>query len=252
MHSPMSLDAILFDKDGTLIDFDATWGPAAYEVMRILSGGDAAVFATLVRISEYVEPERRFRPTSPLIAGSSATYGPLWAEALGRPAGPELYREMDELFGTHSLKSLAPIAEPQAVLGVLRRMGLVLGIATNDSEGAARAQAEALGLTDHLAYVAGYDSGHGSKPGPGMVLGFARACGIDPRRVALVGDSLHDLHCARAAGAVAVAVLSGPLREAARADLEPHADHVIASIAALPALVERLRAGAEAGPAPKA
>jgi phosphoglycolate phosphatase len=246
----MSLDAILFDKDGTLIDFDATWGPAAYEVMRILSGGDAAVFATLVRISEYVEPERRFRPTSPLIAGSSATYGPLWAEALGRPAGPELYREMDELFGTHSLKSLAPIAEPQAVLGALRRMGLVLGIATNDSEAAARSQAEALGLMPYLAFLAGYDSGFGPKPGPGMVRGFAEAFGLRPEAIAVVGDTAHDMHCARAAGAVAIAVLTGPFREAARDALEPHADHIIGSIAELPDLVARLRAKASPSASP--
>src|SRR4051812_17027696 len=37
----MPFKAILFDKDGTLIDFDGTWGPAAYEVMRALAQGDA-------------------------------------------------------------------------------------------------------------------------------------------------------------------------------------------------------------------
>ena len=81
----MTLRAILFDKDGTLIDFDATWGPAAYEVMRALACGDEAAFADLVRVSEYVLEERRFLPTSPLVAGSSASYGPLWAQALKRP-----------------------------------------------------------------------------------------------------------------------------------------------------------------------
>src|SRR3954469_21141904 len=95
----MTIKAILFDKDGTLIDFDATWGPAAYEVMRALAGADDEAFAELVRVSEYILDERRFLPTSPLVAGSSASYGPLWAQALGRPASLDLYREMDELFG---------------------------------------------------------------------------------------------------------------------------------------------------------
>jgi phosphoglycolate phosphatase len=75
-----------------------------------------------------------------------------------------------------------------------------------------------------------------------MVAGFAAATGLDPAAIALVGDTLHDLHCARAAGAVAVAVLSGPLREAARETLAPHADHVIGSIAELPGLIASLRA----------
>ena len=238
---PMTLQGILFDKDGTLIDFDATWGPAAYEVMRHMSAGNGAKFEALVAVCEYELEERRFRSSSPLLAGSSASYGPLWAAALGRAAGPDLYREMDELFGIFGLKTLAPIAEPAAVLAALREMGLTLGIATNNSEAAAREQAEALGLTPHLAYVAGYDTGFGPKPGPGMVEGFAAAAGLAPAAIALVGNSLHDLHCARAAGAVAVAVLSGPFREAARDSLTPHADHVIGSIAELPALVTALR-----------
>ena len=131
----MTIDGILFDKDGTLIDFDATWGPAIYDVMRLMSDGDEAVFAELVRINGFVEAERRFLPDSPFIAGSSESYGPLWAETLGRPAGPDFFREMDELFNAHGLKNLAPIAEPVAVLGTLARMGISLGIATNQVTG---------------------------------------------------------------------------------------------------------------------
>ena len=60
-----------------------------------------------------------------------------------------------------------------------------------------------------------------------MVLAFARYLGVEPARIAMVGDSLHDLDAARAAGAVAVAVLSGP---ADRAALEPSADYVVEDI----------------------
>ncbi|WP_163473512.1 HAD family hydrolase, partial [Klebsiella michiganensis] len=48
-----------------------------------------------------------------------------------------------------------------------------------------------------------------------------------PEEVALVGDSLHDMHAARAAGIVAVGVTSGPLVPAGFAD---HADIVLGSI----------------------
>ena len=238
----MALKAVLFDKDGTLIDFDATWGPAAYEVMSALSAGDAGKLAALVEVSHYVEAERRFRPTSPLIAGSSASYGPLWAAALGRPPGPDLYDEMDDLFRFWGLETLAPIGEPAAVASDLKARGLRLGIATNDAERSARAQATALGLDPYLDYVAGYDSGHGGKPDPGMVLAFVAACACRPDEVAVIGDTLHDLHAAAAAGATRVAVLTGPTRAAARGEFEPHADHVIDSIADLPALVDRLLA----------
>jgi phosphoglycolate phosphatase len=236
----VALRAILFDKDGTLIDFDATWGPAAYEVMRTLAAGDEDAFAELVRVSEYIENERRFLPSSPLVAGSSAHYGPLWAQALGRSPGLDLYHEMDELFRVWGLRNLVPIGEPAAVARALRERALRLGIATNDAEASARSQAEALGLLPFLEFIAGYDSGFGGKPHPGMVLAFADRLGVPADQVAVVGDSLHDLETARLAGATGIAVLTGPLKHAARVDLEPHADYVIDSIADLPAFVDAL------------
>lgn len=235
---------LLFDKDGTLIDFDATWGPAAYEVMRALSGGDRARLERLMAVSLYREDERRFLPASPLVGGSSAEYGPAWAEALGREPGAALYGEMDELFKRWGLVTLTAIGDPAALLGTLAAEAYPIGIATNDAEGSALAQVQALGLEKIVSYVAGYDSGFGSKPDPGMVTAFVRAAGLAPGEVALIGDSVHDLLAARRAGAVAIAVLTGPSRLAARPEIEPHADHVIDSIADLPALLERLSAAA--------
>ena len=97
----------------------------------------------------------------------------------------------------------------------------------------------ALGLEGHLDFIAGYNTGHGAKPGAGMVLAFAAHLGVAPTRIAMVGDSAHDLTAARRAGALAIAVLTGP---APRAELEPLADHVLAGIEELPALIDRLAA----------
>jgi phosphoglycolate phosphatase len=240
----VTFKAILFDKDGTLIDFDATWGPAAYAVMRELADGDARALQLLVEVSQYVEEERRFLPTSPLVAGSSAHYGPLWATILGRESGADFFGLMDDLFRVHGLASLSPIGDPAAVMRGLAGRNLHLGIATNDSEASARAQAQALGIDGYMSYFAGYDSGHGSKPEPGMVSAFALAHALHPSQIAMVGDTLHDLHSARAAGAQTIAVLSGPRGEAARAELAPFADHVLGSIAELADLLDQLAANA--------
>jgi phosphoglycolate phosphatase len=161
----------------------------------------------------------------------------LWGESLGRSDFAALKLEIDRLATIESLKALTPIGEPALALGALRAMGLRLGVATNDSEESARRQIAALGLEEAIEFVAGYDSGHGGKPDPGMVLAFARHLGVAPKRIAMVGDSRHDLEAARAAGALAVAVLSGP---AGRDALEPHADYVVDDIGALPALFAAL------------
>ncbi|MEM7090648.1 MAG: HAD-IA family hydrolase, partial [Pseudomonadota bacterium] len=87
------------------------------------------------------------------------------------------------------------------------------------------------GIREHFDFIAGYDSGHGFKPGPGQLLAFAAHVGVDPSRVAMVGDSLHDLQAGRAAGMVTIGVLTG----LAGADvLAPMADVVLPDIGHIP------------------
>jgi phosphoglycolate phosphatase len=100
----------------------------------------------------------------------------------------------------------APLGE---VLGRLAGMGLALGVATNDTEGPARAHLRAAGVEEAFGFIAGFDSGWGAKPGAGQLLAFAEAQGLDPSACAMVGDSLHDLAAARTAGMVGIGVLTG-------------------------------------------
>jgi len=205
-----AIRAILFDKDGTLVDFDRTWGPAAGRMMEHLADGDEAVLERLYIAAHYLPHERRFLQTSPLIAGSSRQYGPQLAELLGRPADLDFFHELDRLFTQEGRRFLTPIGEPARALTRLSERGLPIGIATNDAEANARLQTEILGLQPLLSAVYGYDSGYGSKPAPGMIEAFAQLTGLPPGSIALVGDTRHDLDTARAAGAQAVLVRCGP------------------------------------------
>jgi phosphoglycolate phosphatase len=224
--------AILFDKDGTLVDFQRTWGPATHAVIAHFAAGDQAVYDRLAAVSGFIAGERRFVAGSPLIAGATPDYGRLWAQALGRPATADFFAEIDRLFQVCGLEHLKPIGEPPAVLGALRRHGYRLGIITNDAEANARAQAARLGIGPLLDFIVGYDSGFGAKPSGEPVLAFARAVAAKAQEVAVVGDTVHDLVAARAAGAIAIAVPSGPIP---REVLAPHADAVIDTVADLPA-----------------
>lgn len=235
----MRIRAILFDKDGTLISFEKTWGPALGAVMLALAKGDPEKVASQAKALHFSFQDFSFLPSSPIIAGSTRHYGHIWAEALGRTDQTVLKAEIDALTAVESLRSLTPIGEPARVVDALKAQGLIVGVATNDSEASARRQIAALGLADHVDFIVGYDSGHGSKPEPGMIHAFAETLGIDVRGVAMIGDTLLDLDAARAAGAVAIAVLSGP---APRSELEPRADHVLDDITDLPALIGRLNA----------
>jgi phosphoglycolate phosphatase len=231
------ISAILFDKDGTLVDFDATFGPAGFDLLDRLSAGDAALFQRLADALHYDLARRRFLLSSPFIAEPTPIYGAIIADIVGRADRAVFFSEIDAALEELSVRSITAVGDPNLVLGSLAGNGIKLGIATNDTEYTARRQAERLGLSPHFNFYAGYDSGYGGKPGPGMILAFARHCGVTLAQVALVGDSLNDMLAARAAGCVAIAVLSGP---APLSVLAPYADYVINHIGDLPALLTTL------------
>jgi phosphoglycolate phosphatase len=90
--------------------------------------------------------------------------------------------------------------------------GYALGVATNATRSELDAHLDAAGIALAFDFVAGCDSGHGAKPGPGMCLAFAAHLGCAPETVVMVGDSLHDLKAGRAAGMRTVGVLTGLAR----------------------------------------
>jgi phosphoglycolate phosphatase len=221
-------DAILFDKDGTLFDFHATWSTWAGQVIRDLAGGEAVAMARLAEAAHYDLAAARFLPTSPIIAGTNR-------EAAECLAGALHDRDVDEieihLMLSASEAPLAPAVPLAPYLDGLRARGLRLGVVTNDTEYGARAHLGTVGVLERFDFIAGFDSGHGAKPAPGPLLAFARAVSVAPGRVVMVGDSTHDLIAGRAAGMVCVGVLTGT---AVATDLAPFADAVLPDIGHLP------------------
>jgi len=237
MHARTSLPirAILFDKDGTLVDFDRTWGPAVQAVLRHLTGGDADLYRTLSAESGLVDGSH-FRPDSPLIDEPTSVFAARWATLLGRSADPAFFGEIDRLLCEATTTHLAVIDDPKAVMSELAGRGYRLGLITNDAEATARAHVRKLGLDNLLGFVAGYDSGFGVKPAPGPVLAFATAVGVPTREIVMVGDTVLDIATARKARARAVGVLTGPSSSASLQLAKP--DAVIASIAQLSAWLD--------------
>jgi len=218
------VDALVFDKDGTLFDFHVTWGAWAEGLIGALAGAAAGRRAALAEAMDFDLAAGRFRPTSPIIAGTNREA----AECVGRVIRDRDIAELEDLLATHAARApLAPPVPLAPLLDSLRARGLVLGVVTNDSAFAAGAQLRKAGVHGHFDFVAGFDSGHGAKPAPDPLLAFAEAAALAPARVAIVGDSTHDLIAGRAAGMTTLAVLTGP---ATRDDLAPHADVVLGHI----------------------
>lgn len=220
--------AVLFDKDGTLFDFQASWGVWAIDFLQREAAGDSALIARLAEALQYDLSTRRFGRLSPVIAGTGREVAELIAPLLDRPVA-----HLESLI-VQSSSEMTPVeAVPLApLLQRLRGADLILGIATNDYESVARRH-----LGPHAAAfrtIYGFDSGHGGKPAPGMLLAFARACGLATDSILMVGDSRHDLAAGRAAGMPTLAVLTGVAQAGELADL---ADRIRPDIGHLPELL---------------
>lgn len=220
---------MLFDKDGTLFDFLATWSVFCDRMLEHLGAGDQDLMDRLADAVGYDRDQRTFLPGSLIVNASAAEVDGAWAEI-----APDMSLADVEALTRHELQELPvmPVCDLPEVMGALRGLDLKLGVATNDYEAGAKNQLTAAGAFDLFDFVCGSDSGYGRKPEPGMINGFCDLHGLSPSEIVFVGDSTHDLHCGKNAGAgLCVGVLTGP---ASRDDLVVDANAVLNSIAELP------------------
>lgn len=220
------LDAVIFDKDGTLFDFRLSWGAFTERLLAELSP-DAATKRHLGQVLGYDATSRQFARTSPVISMTTPEIAAILHPHLTDITRAQLNDRMSVLSAEAPMVPAVPL---RAVLMALKARGLRLGLATNDTEMPARVHLEGAGVLDLFDYVVGCDSGFGGKPAPGQLIEFLRRFDLTPSRVAMVGDSLHDLDAGRAAGMHALAVLTGI---AVAAELAPHADAVLTDIAGI-------------------
>ncbi len=233
----MAIRGILFDKDGTLIDFNATWLPFAQRLALEAANGDELQAQKLMGKLGFEASIGGFTAGSTMAAGSNrdvmrALYPDLPQQALAARIA-----QSDMAAADHAMQSAVAVPGAAEAVRALHAAGYRLGVATNDAEQGAHAGMRALGLDPYFDAFIGYDSVANAKPAPDMVLAFARQTGLAPGEIAVTGDNTHDLAMARAAGAgLAIGVLSG---NGTRDVLVPLADAVLDSVAALPVFLKR-------------
>ena len=238
----MPIRGLLFDKDGTLLDYHASWMPLNRAVALHAADGDAELAGRLLAEGGYDAATGRIKANTPLAVGTAVEIAAVFARVLGRPLSSDLAVEVDRMFqnGGASHSQLVPGAVD--AIAALRKRVSHLGIATSDSLAGLKASMTPHDLMHRFDFAAAYDSGHGTKPGPGMALAFCAACGIAPGEIAVIGDNLHDMDMGRSAGAaMVIGVLTGT---STAADLAAHADRIypgIAELAADSGFLEQLR-----------
>lgn len=237
MASSSTLRGVLFDKDGTLIDFHRSWMPLYRKAAAMLAGvsGRPEIAEQLLTDAGYDAALDRCHPASLLAAGTNEEIARQWSRQAGADDAATVERVLS-MFTLEAPTLSVPVDNLHDALRRLEARGLILGVATMDSLDSANATLARHGIDRHFGFVCGYDSGHGVKPERGMVDAFCAHAGLMPAEILLVGDTPHDLQMGRAAsvGRV-VGVLTG---SSPRDALTPLADAVIESIAELEALLD--------------
>lgn len=230
--------ALLLDKDGTLLDYAKTWVPINRRVATYAAGGDD-------ELRDQILSRGGHDPVTDSVAAGSLFAGAglegivsHMLDVAGARAPADLYEHSARAFREGGASGAVLIDGIREAMEDLVELGLVLGIATNDTADGLAASLGRYGVIDLCAFTCGCDSGHGVKPSPGMVDAFCRAVDMPASAVAVVGDSIHDLEMAHRAGAGRIAVLSGT---SGHDDLAPHADLVLDSVRDLPALFSHRR-----------
>lgn len=230
------LDLIVFDKDGTLIDFDAMWGGWAEDLAdRLEATLGRPIRTELHREIGYDTLARRTNPGSALAATPMAHLRAMTTDLIARSTGRSQAAAaavVDEAWGAPDPVGLArPLTDLVELFSGLRGARRQVAVVTSDDRRPTEATLAFLGIASLVDALVCADDGLPSKPAPDTLLHACRILGVDPIRTAMIGDSIADMRMAKAAGVGRrIAVLSGIGRET---ELEPVSDIVIDSIAVL-------------------
>jgi phosphoglycolate phosphatase len=211
-------DTVIYDLDGTLIDSAKDMQVAVSNVLA--DHGLPEVTEDDVRIF--------------MGQGSKVTMGKAFAK-FGKPLDEATlsavtkefvrYYEADPISHTVAFEGVADVVAHFA------RLGLKQGVCTNKFETPSRTILEHLKLMPPIADVAGADTFPVRKPDPKHILMLLERMGGDPKRAVMIGDSIHDVEAAHAAGLPAVLVSWGYTVKPAS---ELGAEAVIQTFGALP------------------
>ncbi len=217
-------EMVLIDLDGTLVDSVPDLAYCIDEMMQRLGAQPYGEAKVRTWVGNGVERLVKRALTGELEAEPDAA---AFAEAM--PVFDALYTDNNS-----QRSQLFPGVREG--LQALQAAGIKLGCVTNKAARFTEPMLRDLGIRDFFGIVVSGDTTSQKKPHPAPLLHAADFFKVEPSHALMVGDSMHDVHAARAAGFAVVAVSYGynhgiDIREA-------RPDAVVDSLAELPGLLK--------------
>ncbi len=209
-----SPELVVFDKDGTLIDFNFMWASWVVELARRMEIATGRTLrGELFMAIGYDAIRVRVVAGSPLAVHSMAELYVLTGRvAVGVGCTPEeAARAVNEAWFVPDPVTMArPLVDLQTLFSTLRERGVLTGIATSDDRNSTVKTIEGLGLAQWVSGIVTADDGLPNKPAPDMLLHLCSELGVSPQKSIMVGDSVADMMAGKNAGfGLRVGVLSG-------------------------------------------
>jgi phosphoglycolate phosphatase len=230
---------IIFDKDGTLINFTETWVPlirkrVAFLLKALGKNGELEAFLLkswgIDPTSGRIDP-RGPCPVSPrsdeIVIGTMALYqyGYPWDES--KQWVTQAFDQADA--ASNRREMLKPVEGIQPLLSRLKRKGFFLALATSDERRDTEAMLSSLDMEGLFDIVLCAGDVNPPKPHPQTILTICRQLSISPQEAIFIGDTVTDMLMGKNAGvALTVGILEGGVTP--REELEKVADIVIDSI----------------------
>ena len=229
------IDLVVFDKDGTLIDFQRMWRGWVQALAADLEERIGRPFeAELLELMGVDPGTGVVHPHGLLAATPMARIREAVFAALleARVSGPRAAIALAEAWHAPDPVALAhPVTDLVDLLGALQASGRRVAVVTSDDRGPTERTLRTLGVEQFVDAIACADDGRPSKPAPDGVHHVCAMTGVPAARTLVVGDAPADLQMGRNAGAGrVVGVLTG-VGDAAV--LAPLCDAVVPSIASL-------------------
>ncbi len=187
-----SLEAVLLDIDGTLIDSNDAHALAWVEALT--EGGHDVPFDVVRRL---------------IGKGGDKLLPELTGIDKESARGKELEKRRSHIFKRTYLPELRPFPGTRALLQRMRDEGLRLVAATSASEDEMEALLDKTGAADLFFRATSSDEAERSKPDPDIVRAALRKAGCRPAEAIMLGDTPYDVEAAGKAGVRVVAVRSG-------------------------------------------
>jgi len=191
---PRTIDAVVFDCDGLLVETESGWTRA-----------ETAVFAE--NGFAFGPAEKRL-----LLGGTLESGGAKMAGLFGQPAsaGPALAARLAELTWKELRAGAPALPGARDLVGLLGDRGIPVAVASNSSRRLVEVALRSAGLEDLFEVVVTADDVDHGKPAPDLYLLACQGLGADPAHSVAFEDSPTGVASARAGGLFVVGVPSVP------------------------------------------